>query len=85
MTNRIGNVEYLHFTLNRGRECIFFRQYADTFADSRDLTRNFQETAGNIVVSGWNCNPSGIALTHDSIRTFVQGLGIREYALPGGS
>jgi hypothetical protein len=48
MSNRIGKAEYQRFTRDGTRECMYIRQFADTFADERGYTRSFKPTAGNI-------------------------------------
>jgi hypothetical protein len=50
MSNRIGDGEYLRFTRDGTRECVYLRPYADTFADQRGYTRSFKPSAGNIVL-----------------------------------
>jgi hypothetical protein len=82
MNNRIGEVEYRRFARDGTRECVYMRQFADTFADQRGYTRSFKPSAGNIVIRGWYCAPPAVTLSHDTIEVFVKGLGIREFAVP---
>lgn len=82
MSNRVGDGEYLRFTRGRTQECVYMRQYADTFADQRGYTRSFKPVAGNIVIRAWYCAPPAVTLSHNTIEAFFGGIGLRGFALP---
>jgi hypothetical protein len=78
--NVLGEVEYLRFTRNGATECVFMRQYGDTFSDQRA-----EKSHGNIMIRGFYCLAPGERLTHRTLRRFMVGVGLKGYEIPAAS
>lgn len=80
ISNVLGEVEYLRFTRNGATECVFMRQYGDTFSDQRAA-----ESHGNIMIRGYYCLAPGERLDHRTLRRFLVGIGLKGYEIPAAS
>lgn len=76
----LGEVEYLRFTRNGATECVFMRQYGDTFSDQRA-----PESHGNIMIRGYYCLAPGERLSQSTLRRFLAGVGLEGYKVPATS
>lgn len=82
-TNIVGDLEFLNFTREGNVPCIFFLQFADTFADERGYTiGTFEVSQGNIVISGWYCTTPGTDQTDTVFNAFLNGIGLKQFAVP---
>lgn len=75
--NALGEVEYLRFTRNGVTECVFMRQYGDTFADQRP-----PEHHGGLMIRGYYCLAPGEPLSQGTVHRVLAGIGLAGYEVP---
>ena len=74
--NVLGEVEYLRFTRDGATECVFMRQYGDTFSDQRDAT-----SLGNIMIRGYYCVAPFHELSQRTLERFLYGIGLKGFGV----
>jgi hypothetical protein len=80
--NVLGEVEYLRFTRGDATECVFMRQYGDTFSDQRDYFPSGSMGHGNIMIRGYYCVAPFQELSQKTLERFLSGIGIKGFGVP---
>ena len=83
--NVLGAVEYTRFTRDGAIQCVFVRQYGDTFADQRGYFPDGSTGHGDIMIRGYYCVSPFHELTASAIHRFVSGIGLEGFAVPAES
>lgn len=80
--NVLGELEYQRFTRNGSTECVFMRQYGDTYSDQRSYFSDGSMGHGNIMIRGYYCVQPDEPLSQSTLRGFLSGIGLKGHALP---
>jgi hypothetical protein len=80
--NVLGKGEYLRFTREGAIECVFMRQYGDTFSDQRNYLPDGNAPLGNIMILGYYCVATFTELLQATLERFVAGIGLKSLAVP---
>jgi hypothetical protein len=80
--NVLGEVEYLRFTRDGATQCVFMRQYGDTFSDQRDYFPSGSLGHGNIMIRGYYCVAPFQELSQKTLERFLSGIGLKGFGVP---
>ena len=80
--NVLGEVEYQRFTRDGATECVFMRQFGDTFSDQRDYFSDGTTGHGNIMIRGYYCVAPFYELSQRTLRRFLTGIGLKGFGVP---
>jgi hypothetical protein len=80
--NVLGEVEYLRFTRDGATECVFMRQFGDTFSDQRGFFSDGTAGHGNIMIRGYYCVAPFYELSQRTLRRFLTGIGLKGFGVP---
>lgn len=80
--NVLGEVEYSRFTRNGATECVFMRQYGDTYSDQRGYFSDGGAGLGDIMIRGYYCVAPGEQLSQATLGRFLAGIGLKGFGVP---
>ena len=80
--NVLGGLEYQRFTRAGVAECVFMRQFGDTFSDQRDYFSDGTTGHGNIMIRGYYCVAPFYELSQRTLRRFLTGIGLKGFGVP---
>jgi hypothetical protein len=80
--NVLGPLEYMRFTRYGAIQCVFMRQYGDTFSDQRDYFSDGSTGHGNIMIRGYYCVAPNRELSQSTLERFLTGIGLKGFGVP---
>jgi hypothetical protein len=80
--NVLGGMEYARFTRDGATQCVFMRQYGDTFSDQRGYFSDGSTGHGNIMIRGYYCVAPFHPLSQATLERFLAGIGLKGFGVP---
>jgi len=81
--NLFGGMEYIRFTRDGANQCVYMRQFGDTYSDQRGYFSDGSMGHGNIVIHGYYCLAPYHDLSQIALERFLAGIGLKGFAVPG--
>ena len=80
-SNAVGDLDYLHFSVDTVADCVLIEQGISRFSDQVDL-RMGGDPLGDMFIRGYYCARSSDADQEALFRRFIDSIGIKGYAVP---
>ena len=80
--NVLGGMEYARFTRDGATQCVFMRQFGDTYSDQRGYFSDGSTGHGNIMIRGYYCVAPFYELSRDTLERFLAGIGLKGIGVP---
>lgn len=80
--NVLGSLEYTRFTRDGATQCVFFRQFGDTYSDQRGYFSDGSTGHGDIMIRGYYCVAPFHELSQSTIDGFLSGIGLKGFGVP---
>ena len=80
--NVLGGMEYARFTRDGATQCVFMRQFGDTYSDQRGYFSDGSTGHGNIMIRGYYCVAPFYELSRDTLEGFLAGIGLKGIGVP---
>lgn len=80
--NVLGGMEYVRFTRDGATQCVFMRQYGDTYSDQRGYFSDGSTGHGNIMIRGYYCVAPFHELSQGTLERFLYGIGLKGFGVP---
>ena len=80
--NALGSLEYMLFTRDGATQCVFMRQFGDTYSDQRDYFSDGSTGHGDIMIRGYYCLAPTQQLSQSTLERFLGGIGLKGFGVP---
>lgn len=80
--NVLGEMEYIRFTRDGANQCVFMRQFGDTYSDQRGYFSDGSMGHGDTMIRGYYCLAPFHELSQITLERFLAGIGLKGFAVP---
>ena len=80
--NVLGGLEYARFTRDGATQCVFMRQFGDTYSDQRGYFSDGTTGHGDTMIRGYYCVAPFHELSQKALEGFLAGIGLKGIGVP---